>query len=117
MKTIVFGLLIVSNHCSLFHPQEKVTPLVRSVQEAGAGPLAGLKVEEISQWLNRHQPVAMRVKKECAGIFPEASAAWNASTEGHLCMAAVQSTFFTYVRPQSDHYVPPTMSEIMRGVK
>lgn len=67
---------------------QTVTPLVQSVQDAGAGPLAGVSTTAMYLWMSYHHDVAVTASAQCATIAASAPAAWFDGLEGSTCFAA-----------------------------
>lgn len=64
------------------------SPIIKLAEELGAGPLDGVGLLAMRQWLSSHPRVATRVDGLCAPLRPNATAAWPETTEGRLCIAA-----------------------------
>ena len=93
------GLWYVALLTSLLVACEKKEPpsaLVQKLEAAGAGGLSTASVNSIQQWLQQHEDLALEAKKECDQIRKSqgASGNWGDSTEGRVCTAAANTSFY-----------------------
>ena len=63
------------------------SPIVTTVERAGAGDLASVGQAGIQRWLNAHEDVAKQIAQPCKEAGVHAPASWSASTEGRVCAA------------------------------
>ena len=70
--------------------------IVQRVEAGGAGDLSGASVNSIQQWLQQHEDLALQVKKDCDQIRKSGTtpADWGDSTEGRVCTAAANTSFY-----------------------
>ena len=106
MKTpVLMVFLFLVALCACRH--ERPSQIVRLVEEAGAGPLAGVSTSDMGVWLNGHPQIAHRLDALCAPARAKATAAWAQTTEGRVCVAAkaveTQRRFFQYKPAAPDH--------------
>jgi hypothetical protein len=73
---------------------EAPSAIVEKVKGAGAGDVESATTESIEQWFTQHRDVAAQVKPLCDAAKRRAAADWSDSTEGRVCVAAAQATFF-----------------------
>jgi hypothetical protein len=92
----VAALLALSVSCS----RERPSPIVKMVEDAGAGDLRGASLPSIRQWLEQHPEVAIEAAKRCKRIREKATAKWPDTTEGRVCEAAKQVSGFIGWRRQ-----------------
>ena len=78
------------------HQNETATPLVARLQAAGSGDLSDASTNSIHQWLQQHEELALLTKKDCLRIMDSAEkpANWGDTTEGRVCTAALNTSFF-----------------------
>lgn len=71
---------------------EPPSPIVKQVQDAGAGDVSGASVESIQDWFKQHWDLAYQVKLECLKVEPTKATDWRDTTEGKVCKAAYGAT-------------------------
>jgi outer membrane murein-binding lipoprotein Lpp len=76
--------------------KEPPSAIVQKLEAAGAGGMSGASVNSIQQWLQQHEEVALQLKKDCEQIRKSGttSADWGDSTEGRVCTAAANTSFY-----------------------
>lgn len=94
--TLVF---IINERSPLEEPH---SPIVATVEEAGAGSLRGVDERHVTAWLVSHREVANSVARQCAVHRTSATAAWGNTTEGRVCAAV---SFVAY-EPLPEHGNP-----------
>src|SRR5260221_3791498 len=71
---------------------EPPSPIVKKLEDAGAGDLSNASTEEIARWMSHHwddrKEVIWEVKKACLAVKDSKPASWQQTTEGRVCMAA-----------------------------
>jgi hypothetical protein len=73
--------------------QEPPSPIVKEVQDAGAGDLSTESEETIEKWFVEHEKLAIHVRDECSAIKANKPADWSVTTEGRICTAATKAVF------------------------
>ena len=70
--------------------------MVDRLEGAGAGDLSTASIHSIQQWLQQHEDLALEVKKECERVRKSgnATANWGGTTEGRVCTAAANTSFY-----------------------
>jgi len=68
--------------------------IVQTVEQAGAGDLSKTSTEGMRQWLASRRQLAIEVEGMCKPVREKATAEWAGTTEGRLCDASRQLTFF-----------------------
>jgi hypothetical protein len=68
--------------------RERSSPIIRMVENAGAGDLRAVSVGSMVQWLDRHPALDLKVENLCIDVRKNPLAAWPETTEGRLCNAA-----------------------------
>jgi hypothetical protein len=71
---------------------EPPSPIVKKVEDAGAGDLSQASTKSISDWFNKHMDLAKEIKQECSEVKDSKPANWRDTTEGRVCSAAISST-------------------------
>jgi hypothetical protein len=76
--------------------KEPPSALVQRLEAAGAGNLSAASVNSIQQWLQQHEDLALQTKKGCEQIRKSGTtkAEWADSTEGRVCTAAANTSFY-----------------------
>ena len=92
---VIFAGLLVG--C---HKKEPPSAIVQKLETAGAGDLSAASVNSIQQWLQQHEELALQVKKDCDQIRKSGAtqANWVDTTEGRVCTAAVNTSFYHPVK-------------------
>ena len=93
-RAIAYGCLVVlAGLCACSRP-EPTGPIVEKVEQAGSGNLAAVSKDGMREWLGKHKTVAYQVDEMCKPVRQKATAQWAESTEGRLCSAARELTFW-----------------------
>jgi hypothetical protein len=71
---------------------EPPSPIVKKVEDAGAGELSQATTKSIYDWFNKHQELAKEIKNDCLAVKDLKPADWSDTTEGRVCSAAISST-------------------------
>ena len=76
--------------------KEPPSPIVQKLEAAGAGDLSAASVNSIQQWLQQHEQLALQVKKDCEQVRKSGNtpANWGDTTEGRVCTAAANTSFY-----------------------
>ena len=68
---------------------EPPSPIVKLMEDAGAGDVSATSDEGISRWLDQHKAVLLEVKKRCIEVRKaNPPATWSTTTEGRVCADA-----------------------------
>jgi hypothetical protein len=70
---------------------EPPSPIVKKVEDAGAGELSQATTKSIYDWFNKHQELAKEIKNDCLAVKDLKPADWSDTTEGRVCSAAISS--------------------------
>lgn len=89
-----WGVLTVMTITMACSTAENHSAIVQTVEQAGAGDLSRTSTEGIRQWLAGRRELAIQVEGMCKPVREKASANWAETTEGRLCNASRQLTFF-----------------------
>ena len=93
-RAIASGCLVVLTGLFACSRPEPSSPIVEKVERAGSGNLAAVSKDGMREWLGQHKDVAYQVDEMCKPVRPKATAQWNGATEGRLCTAARELTFW-----------------------
>lgn len=85
----IIGIGMILGSCKKAEPP---SPIVKEVQDAGAGDVANGSVESIQDWFKQHWDLAYHIKLECLKVEPTKAADWRDTTEGKVCKAAYGAT-------------------------
>jgi hypothetical protein len=89
MAVSILGLVVGYVGCKKAEPP---SPIVKKLEDAGAGDLSNVSTDEIARWMSHHwddrKEVIWEVKKACIAIKESKPASWQQTTEGRVCMAA-----------------------------
>ena len=104
-RTILFTLLFVGLLVGC-RKKEPPSAIVQKLEEAGAGDLSAASVNSIQQWLQQHEELALQVKKDCDQVRKSGSAPanWGDTTEGRVCTAAANTSFYHPFKGDSKTY-------------
>ena len=93
-RAIAYGCLaVLAGLFGCSHPEPR-SPIVAKVEQAGSGNLAAVSKDGMREWLGKHKEVAYQVDEMCKPVRQKATAQWAESTEGRLCSAARELTFW-----------------------
>ncbi len=81
---------------------EPPSPIVKKVQDAGAGDVANASKESIEQWFKQHRDVAKATTLDCTRTKATKPADWGDTTEGRVCQAAASASVFGNEHIQTD---------------
>ncbi len=98
---LVAGLLVavIPGGCKKTDPP---SPIVKKVQDAGAGDVSNASKESIEQWFNQHHDLAKEIVLDCNRVKASKPADWADSTEGRVCQAAASASVFGNEHIQPD---------------
>jgi len=98
---LVAGLLVavISGGCKKVDP---LSPIVKKVEDAGAGDIANASKEAIEQWFKQHRDLAKEIALDCNRVKATRPADWADSTEGRVCQAAASASVFGNEHIQTD---------------
>jgi len=98
---LVVGLLagILLGGCKKLEPP---SPIVKKVQDAGAGDVSDASKESIEQWFRQHRDLAKEIGQDCGRIKATKPADWADTTEGRVCQAAATVSVFGNEHIQAD---------------
>lgn len=82
---------------------EPPSAVVRTLEQYGAKNVRTSSPESIAQWLAKHDDALRKTEELCKAIRPNAPANWGNLTEGRVCQAAAQVTFFHFIPREGDH--------------
>ena len=100
-KLLVVSLTvgIISGGCKKVEPP---SPIVKKVQDAGAGDVANASRESIEQWFRQHRDVAKEIAQDCKRLKATKPADWGDTTEGRVCGAAASVSVVGNEHMQTD---------------
>jgi hypothetical protein len=82
----IMALTIIPAGCKKPEPP---SPIVKLMEDAGAGDVSATSNEGISRWLDQHKAVLLEVKKKCIEVRQSNPPAnWSSTTEGRVCADA-----------------------------
>ena len=90
----ISGVLMVIFTLIACGPSENRSTIVQTVEQAGSGDLSKTSTIAMQQWLATRRDLAIRVEGMCKPVREQAPAEWADTTEGRLCGASRQLTFF-----------------------
>jgi hypothetical protein len=99
LAVISFGALLMLSGCTAPEPP---SPIVQKLEAAGAGDLKNASADSIQQWLGPRRELAIEVEDMCKAARSKAPANWGDRTEGRICSASGQLTFFRYTPRTGD---------------
>ena len=86
------NLLVVSLMAGLFSGGckrvEPPSPIVKKIQDAGAGDVTNASKESIQQWFRQHRDLAKEIGQDWNRVESTKPADWGDTTEGRVCQAA-----------------------------
>jgi hypothetical protein len=95
MRRNIVLMTVVLASCT----REPDSPIVRRVEEAGAGNLRTASHDAVLDWFRKHQEVGQEIRKLCEPIRKDAPAEWADTTEGRVCQGA-QAAAASYFKPR-----------------
>jgi hypothetical protein len=101
MRLIIITIAVVLASCT----READSPIVRRVEQAGAGNVRTVSDAALLDWFKKHQDVGQPVRKLCQPLLTNAPAAWANSTEGRVCRSAQTAAAFYFEGAQGDGVV------------
>jgi hypothetical protein len=90
ISSVLMAIITISA-CGQSEPRSAI---VQTVEQAGSGDLSKTSTVAMQQWLATRREVAIQVEGMCKPVREQASVAWVDTTEGRLCSASRQVTFF-----------------------
>jgi hypothetical protein len=100
--TAVFAVVAVGMIFAGCKKAEPPSPIMKKVQDAGAGEVTNGSKESIEQWLRQHADVAKEIRQDCARVKPSRPADWANTTEGRVCEAAASVAVFGHEHVPAD---------------
>lgn len=90
---VAFPLLLLVTAC---RQKEAPSAILERLEAARAGDLSTASATSIQQWLQQHEELAVEIKKACDHVEKSGtlSANWGDTTEGRVCAAAVNTSFY-----------------------
>jgi hypothetical protein len=89
VSTLVFVFVVMFVGCKKAEPP---SPIVKKLEDAGAGDLSNSSSDDIARWMSHHwddrKEVILEVKKDCLAIRDSMPVNWQETTEGRVCKAA-----------------------------
>lgn len=89
MAFLILGLVVGFVGCKKTEPP---SPIVKKLEDAGAGDLSNSSSDDIARWMSNHwddrKGVILEVKKDCLAIRDSMPVNWQETTEGRVCKAA-----------------------------
>ena len=100
-KLLVVSLLtgLLSGGCKKVEPP---SPILKKIQDAGAGDVRNASKESIQQWFREHRDPAKEIGQDCNRVKATKPADWGDTTEGHVCQAATSVAVFGNEHIQTD---------------
>ena len=95
----VFLVSGIAGGCKKVDPP---SPIVKRVQDAGAGDVSNASKESIEQWFKQHHDLAKEIAQDCNRVKATRPADWADSTEGRVCQAATSASVFGNEHIQTD---------------
>src|SRR5215475_13973592 len=83
-------------------PGEPPSAIVQKLETAGSGDLSHTSADSIQQWLGPRRQLAIEVENMCKQVRTNAPANWAETTEGRICAASAQLTFYRYTPQKGD---------------
>jgi hypothetical protein len=90
ISSVLMAIITISA-CGRSEPRSAI---VQTVQQAGSGDLSKTSTTAMQQWLAARRDLAIQVEGMCKPVREQAPAEWADTTEGRLCGASRQLTFF-----------------------
>ena len=94
-----FLVVAVSGGCN---KEEPPSPIVKKLEDAGAGDLANASKESIEQWFRQHREVAKEIRQDCSRVKATKPADWGEITEGRVCQAVESASVFGNEHEETD---------------
>ena len=101
MRLIIITLALMVASCS----REPDSPIVRRVEQAGAGNVRNVSDSALLDWFQKHQDVGQAVRKLCEPHLKNAPAGWADTTEGRVCRSVQAASAFYFEGKQGDGVV------------
>ena len=98
---LVTGLFVamIPGGCKKVEP---ASPIVKKIQDAGAGDVSNASKESIEKWFKQHHDLAKEIAQNCNRVKATRPADWADSTEGRVCQAAASASVFGNEDIQTD---------------
>ncbi len=97
VATLLIG--IVLGGCKKAEPP---SPIVKKIQDAGAGDVSNATKQSIEQWFRQHGDLAKEIRQDCDRVKATKPADWADTTEGRVCQAAASASVFGHEHTQTD---------------
>lgn len=81
---------------------EPPSPIVKKLQDAGAGDLSNASKESIEQWFRQHREIAKEIRQDCNRVKGTKPADWGDTTEGRVCQAVASASVFGNEHQETD---------------
>lgn len=101
MRLIIISMALTLASCT----READSPIVRRVEQAGAGDVRKVSDAALIDWFQKHQDVGQPVRKLCQPLLNSAPAGWADTTEGRVCRGAQAAAAFYFEGKQGDGVV------------
>jgi len=102
LRNVVVASLLVGMIPGACKKVESPSPIVKKVQDAGAGDVSNASKQSIEEWFKQHRDVAKQIAQDCKRAKTAASADWGDTTEGRVCQAAASASVFGNEPIQTD---------------
>ena len=94
-----FLVAAMSGECKKAEPP---SPIVKKLEDGGAGDLSNASKESIEQWFRQHREVAKEIRQDCSRVKATRSADWGETTEGRICQAVESASVFGNQHEETD---------------
>ena len=81
---------------------EPPSPIVKRLEDAGAGDLSNASKESIEQWFRQHREVAKEIRQDCSRVKATKPADWGETTEGRVCQAVASASVLGNEHEETD---------------
>jgi hypothetical protein len=98
MRLIIVTFALVLASCT----REPDSPIVRRVEQAGAGDVRKASDAALLDWFQKHQEVGQPVRKLCQPLLSNSPAGWADTAEGRVCRSAQAAAAFYFEGKQGD---------------
>jgi hypothetical protein len=98
MKLITITMAFVLASCT----REPDSPIVRRLEQAGAGDVRKVSDAALLDWFQKHQDVGQPVRKLCQPLLSNEPSGWADTTEGRVCRSAQAAAAFYFEEPKGD---------------
>ncbi len=88
--------------CISTSQRPETSQIIKKMENAGAGDLSSANSESIEHWLAQRRALIDEIEALCNSRRKIADASWFETSEGRICRAAQNLTFFRYIRQHGD---------------